>query len=75
MDLSVESVLVVGGVVDFSDGSVGFLESVISLYDVTVPSLVLALDVVGVWVVNAVFEFVLWVVVLKMRKRRALNVY
>lgn len=64
LDFSVESVLVVGGVVDFPESAVGLLEGVVSLHDVSVSALVLALDVVSVWVVYAVFEVVGGIVVL-----------
>lgn len=64
VDFSIETVLLVGCVMDLPDGSVGFLQLVESLDDVAVPRLVLALDVVGMWVVNAVFELVFGVVVL-----------
>lgn len=69
VDFGVESVLMVGGVVDFPDCAVSFLQLVESLHDITVSGFVLALDIVCVRVVNAVFEFVLWMVILEMTIR------
>ncbi|KAF0762611.1 Uncharacterized protein FWK35_00009348, partial [Aphis craccivora] len=59
LDDGVETVVVVSGVFDSAGGTVGFDQTVGSL-DVTVSVSVfrLALDVVGVWVVYAVFEVV-----------------
>ncbi|KAF0702253.1 Uncharacterized protein FWK35_00033259, partial [Aphis craccivora] len=59
LDDGVETVVVVSGVFDGTDGSVGFDEAVGS-FNVTVSVAVfgLAVHVVGVWVVYAVFEVV-----------------
>jgi len=59
LDFGVETVVVIGGVFDDAGGTVGFQKAVRS-FDVTVTVGVfgLALDVVGVWVVYAVFEVV-----------------
>jgi len=60
LDFGVETVVVIGSVFDDAGGTVGFQKAVRS-FDVTVTVGVfgLALDVVGVWVVYAVFE-VIW---------------
>lgn len=59
LHFGVESGLVVGGVVNFADGSVGFNEFIETLHLVTLACLVLALDVVGVRVVDFVLELVM----------------
>lgn len=61
LDLCVESVLMIGGVVDLPEGAVGFLDCVVAFDYVAVSRLVLALHVVGVRVVDAVFELVVGV--------------
>jgi len=58
LDFGVESVVMVGGVVDFPGGAIGLLQSVVSLDNIAFPGLVLALDVTGVGVVDGVFEVV-----------------
>lgn len=63
--LSLETVLVVGGVVDSPQSSVGLLQLVVALDHITVTSLLLGLDVVGMRVVHGVLELVLRVVVLQ----------
>ena len=55
---SIESVVMVGGVVDSALGTVGFDEGVAAFDNVTVPGFVLALDVACVGVVNRVVEVV-----------------
>ena len=61
LDDCVESVVVVGGVLDHPDGSVGFVEAVGTLDRVTVPRLPLALEVAGLAVAHSVVEVVLGV--------------
>lgn len=56
----IEAVLFVSCIVNFPDSSVGFLEGVVTFNYVTFAGLMLALDVVGFWVVNAVFKVVVW---------------
>jgi hypothetical protein len=58
-DLSVESGVFVSGVVHGTGGAVSFQQLVVALYLVTVALLVLFLDVVGVFVLHPVFEFIL----------------
>jgi len=59
VDNRVEAVVLVGGVVDSSDGAVRFNKTILSLDYISVASLVLGLDVSGVVVVYSVFESVL----------------
>ena len=58
LDFSVESIVVVSGVVDFPDGAVSFFQCIVPLDNVTFPSLVLALRVTSVAVMDAVFKSV-----------------
>lgn len=51
-------VVVIGRVVDGTDGTVGFDEGVLSLHDVTIASFPLALLVTGVAVGDSVVELV-----------------
>lgn len=64
-DLSVESVVVVGGVVYFPNGSVSFFKFIVALYLISVPGLFLALKVMCVRVMDAVLKLIVWVLVLK----------
>lgn len=59
LDDGVEAVVIVGGVLDHSDGAVGLVHAVGTLDDVSVALLVGRLDVTGVGVVNAVVVGVL----------------
>lgn len=59
VDDGVEAAVLVGGVVNGTDRTVGLDQRVLALHDVTVARLVLALDVAGVEVVDAVLERVL----------------
>lgn len=52
----VESVVVIGGVVNSSDRAVRFDEGVLSLDDISVAFFGLGLDVSGMWVLNSVVE-------------------
>lgn len=52
----VESVVVIGGVVNGSDRAIGFDERVLSLDDISVAFLSLRFDVSGMWVLNSVVE-------------------
>lgn len=55
---SIESVVLVGGVVYSSDGAVWFHQTVLSLDDVAISGLMLVFNVSGVEVLNSVFESV-----------------
>lgn len=55
----VETVLLVGRVLDGSQGAVGVVHAVRSLHHVAVPVLLRGLVVTGVWVLNAVLVRVL----------------
>lgn len=59
-DLSVKSILVVGGVFHSTDGSIGFMKRVFSFNYITITNFMLALDVTGVRVRNSIVEFVFW---------------
>lgn len=61
VDDRVESVVVIGGVVDGAHGTVGLDQRVLSLDDVAVALLSLGLDVAGVGILDAVVERVLGV--------------
>lgn len=55
LHFSVETVLVIGGILDYASGAIGFHQTVRSLdVSVAVVFFVVALDVVGVWVVHAI---------------------
>jgi hypothetical protein len=58
-DDGVESVVVIGGVVDGAGGAIGLQKAVLSLDDISVAVLALALDITGVGVVHGVVELVL----------------
>lgn len=59
LDYSVETVLLVRGVVDDPLGAIGFMKGVVALHDISIPGLFLFLDVVGMRIMYAVFELVL----------------
>jgi hypothetical protein len=58
-DNSIESVVVVGGVMDGSGGTVGLHQAVVPLHIVTNSLLSLLLDVPSVLILNSVLELVL----------------
>lgn len=58
VDDSIESIVLVGGVVDGTNGTIGLHERVLTLDSVAVACLVLRLDIAGVEVIHAVFESV-----------------
>lgn len=60
---SVESVHIVGGVVDSSDIAIGLNKWVLTSHNIAIALLVLVLDVTGECVMNSIFEFVfgIWV--------------
>lgn len=58
VDDSVEAVVLVGGVVDGTNGTIGFHKRVLTLHGIAVACLVLRLDIAGVEVIHAVFESV-----------------
>jgi hypothetical protein len=58
-DDSVESVVMVSGIMDSAGGAVRFKQTVVPLDFVTNTLLRLLLDVVGVAIINSVFEFVI----------------
>lgn len=55
---SVETVVMVGGVFNLADGTVGFHQGVFAFDDIPVASFVLGFVVTGVGVFHPVFEFV-----------------
>lgn len=61
VDDSVEAVVVVGGVLHFTYGAVGFEERVLAVHDISVAALVLRLVVAGVSVRHGVRELVVGV--------------
>ena len=61
VDDGIESVVVIGGVINSSDGTVGFDEGVLSLDNISVTLLGLGLDVSGMGVLDSVVEGVLGV--------------
>lgn len=54
----IEAIVLVGGVVDGTNGTIGLHERVLTLDGVAVACLVLRLDIAGVEVIHAVFESV-----------------
>lgn len=55
---SVESIMLVGGVVNGTDGTVWFNELVLAFDYISITSFVLGFVVSGVWIFNSVFELV-----------------
>lgn len=73
-DNSVESVDVIGGVVDCALESIGIDQAVRSVNSVTMTGLFLALHITGMWVVDGVGVVVLWLrVVVQMFSMNSLN--
>lgn len=68
-DDCVETVHIIGRIVDGTDRTVGLDQRVLSLDDITVAHLMLGFDVAGVSVGYAIVERVLWVGVLQRRDR------
>lgn len=65
VDDCIESVVVIGGVINGTHGTVGFDEGVLSLNNISVALFGLGLDVTGVWVLDSIVERVLGVRLLK----------
>jgi hypothetical protein len=59
-DDSVESTVMVGGVLDGAGGAIGFNQAVMTFNFVTYTFLGLLLDVMGVRIFNSILEFILW---------------
>ena len=59
-DNSVESTVLVSGVLDGAGGAIRFNQAVVSLNFVTNSLLGLLLDVVGVVILNSIPELILW---------------
>lgn len=57
-DNSVEAVVVVGGVLDGTFGTIGLDKAVVAFHDATVSFFVLAFDVAGVFILDVVGEVV-----------------
>lgn len=60
---SVEAIMMVGGVLDSSDGTVRFDQGVRSMDGISISGLVLAVDVPGVWVMDGISVVVVGVMV------------
>lgn len=56
--VGVKAVVLVSFVFDNPDGAVRLVEGIVSFYLVTVPFLFLLMDVVVLWIVHFIFEFV-----------------
>lgn len=67
-DDGVESVHIIGCVVDGTDRTVGLNEGVLSLHDISITDLMLGFDITGVAIGNSVVERVLRVRILRTRK-------
>lgn len=61
VDDSVETVMVVGGVVDCAHGTVRFDQRILSLHNISITLLNLRFDISGVWILNTIVERILWV--------------
>jgi hypothetical protein len=61
VDDCVESIVVIGGVVNGSDRTISFDQRVLSLNNISVAWFMLGLDVSGMWVLDSVVEGVFWV--------------
>ena len=59
-DDSVESTVMVGGVLDGAGGAIRFNQAVVTFNFVTYTFLGLLLDVMCVCIFNSIFEFILW---------------
>lgn len=60
-DDSVESVDIIGGVVDCADGTIGFDQGVLSLHNISITALDLGLNIAGQTIMDSIVEGVLWV--------------
>ena len=58
----IEPAVLISGVVDSQDGTVGFMEGVGTLDDIPIPSLFLLLNIASVMILNSVLESILGVV-------------
>jgi hypothetical protein len=58
LDLSLETSMMISGVVYCTGGAICLEQFVVALYLVTITFLSLLLDVLGVWVLYSIFEFV-----------------
>jgi hypothetical protein len=67
-NMSIESIVIIGSVVDGTGGSISLHKTVVSLYDITITSLALALLVSGMSISNAVLEGILGVSLKKKKK-------
>lgn len=60
-DDGVESVDIIGGVVDGADGTIGFDQGVLSLHNITITALDLGFHISGETIMDSIVEGVLWV--------------
>lgn len=60
-DDGVESVDIIGGVVDGADGTIGFNQGVLSLHNITITALNLGFHISGETIMDSIVEGVLWV--------------
>lgn len=71
-DDGVESVDIIGGVVDGADGTIGFNQGVLSLHNITITALNLRFHISGKTIMDSIVEGVLWVgLQRKMRKPKS----
>lgn len=56
MDYGIEAIVLIGGVVNCANGTIGLHQRVLSLDGVTITSLVLGLDIAGMEIINAILE-------------------
>ena len=61
LDLSLESVMMISGVVYSAGGAIRFYQLVVAFNFIAVTFLSLLLDVVSVWILHSILELVFWV--------------
>ena len=68
LNVSVEPVVFVSGVVYGAGGAVRFYQLVVAFHFIAVTFLSLLLDIVSVWILHSILELVFWVALWKCRK-------
>lgn len=67
-DDGIESVVLIGSVIDGTDGAVRFEKLVLTFDYITITGFVLGFVVTSVWVFDSVFELVFWIRLLEQKR-------
>lgn len=60
-DNCVETMMIIGCVVNGTDWTVWFNEGVLSFYNITISGFMLWFNITGMWIMNSIVEWIFWV--------------